>query len=172
MRIIRIELPARLTAVDPSISLASDEIRGQLFRELHALDHELSEVIRQRAKSYFPDSYSVFVRTLLSPDRIATTTELWIVDPTIRWPAGLLTRRAWRLFVPVLTHIVRDGMSSKLGAVSFDINEADAGITVFGPTRTWRDPVVVAVAMFILTTLYWFYVNPMIRDALSYVAPV
>jgi hypothetical protein len=172
MRIIRIELPVTLTAADPSISLASDEIRRQLFRELRALDHELSEVIRQRAKSYFPESYAVFVRTLLSPDRVATTTELWIVDPTIRWPAGLLTRRAWRLFVPILSHIVRDGMESKLAAVTFDIDEADAQITVFGPTRTWRDPVVIAVAMFLLTTLYWFYLNPMIGRALAYVAPV
>lgn len=171
MRIIRVELPARLTALDASISLASDEIRRQLFRELRALDHELSEAVRLRAKAYFPESYAVFVRTLLDQDSVKSTTELWVVDPTIRWPAGLLTRRAWRLFVPILAHIVRDGMASRFGAVSFDVTEPEARVTVFGPTRTWRDPVVVAVAMVVLTTLYWLYVNPLVREALSYAAP-
>jgi hypothetical protein len=167
MRVIKIDLPASMSPVDPELSLASDEIREQLFRELASLDTEINEVVRQRARAYFPDVYSVFVRTLLAPDRVGTSTELWIVDPTIRWPAGLLTRRAWRLFIPIFAHVVRDAMSSRLPGVKFVLREQDAGITVLAPTRTYKDPVVVAVATFILTTLYWLLAHPYVSFMLS-----
>lgn len=167
MRIIRIELPAVLGSADPAISLASDEIRAQLFRELKALDSDLNEAVRQRAKSYFPESFSVFVRTILAPDRLGTTTELWIVDPNIGWPAGLLTRRAWTLFIPILAHVVRDAMSSRFQGVLFDMREDAARVAVFAPTRAWYDPVVVAVAAFLLATLLWLYVVPAFTPALG-----
>jgi len=160
MRVIKIELPATLSANDPNISLASDEIRAQLFREIRDLDYELNETVRQRARTYFPESYSVFVRTLLAPDRIGTTTEMWVVDPTIRWPAGLLTRSAWRLFIPILSHVARDAMTSRFQAITFDMKEKDAKITVLAPTRGWRDPVLLSIAVFVLTNAYWIWVHP------------
>ena len=40
MRILKIELPATITSVDPDISLASDALREQLRRELDALKEE------------------------------------------------------------------------------------------------------------------------------------
>ncbi len=171
MRVIRIELPATLGSADPAISLASDEIRTQLFRELKALDAELNETVRQRAKSYFPESFSVFVRTHLAPDKLGTTTELWVVDPNIGWPAGLLTRRAWTLFIPILAHVVRDAMSSRFHGVSFDMREDAAKVDVLAPTRAWRDPVVLSIVVFILTCLFWLYAMPHILPALDGLMP-
>ncbi len=167
MRVIKIELPAALTAADPNISLASDDIRAQLFKELKALDTELSETVRQKAKAYFPDSYSVFVRTLLSPDKVTTTSELWIVDPNIGWPAGLLTRRAWALFIPILAHVVREAMSSRFEGVNFEMKEEAAKITVLAPARAWHDPIVVALAVLAMTTLFWLYVYPLLTPSLG-----
>ena len=160
MRVIKIDLPAKMSPADPEISLASEEIRQQLFRELAEADAEMSEVVRQRARSYFPEDYSVFVRTLLSPDRVALSTELWVVDPTVRWPAGLLTRSAWRLFVPIFTHVVKDALSSRMPGVKFHMKEKEAKVTVLAPTRSYKDPLVLVILTFILTTLYWLVVHP------------
>ena len=85
---------------------------------------------------------------------------MWIVDPNIRWPAGLLTRSAWRLFVPIFTHVVRDAMSSRMPGVKFHMREQDAKVTVLAPTRTFKDPVILVILTFILTTLYWLVVHP------------
>jgi hypothetical protein len=167
MRVIKINLPASLSPVDPEISLASDEIRAQFYKELANLDSQINENVRERARSYFPDAFSVFVRTLADPARVGTSTELWIVDPNIRWPAGLLTRSAWRLFIPIFAHVVREAMSSQMPGVKFQIKEQDAKITVLAPTRSYKDPVVLVVATFILTTLYWLVLHPYIRDWLS-----
>jgi len=160
MRVIKIDLPATMSPVDPELSLVSDEVRDQLFKELSEIDTEMSETVRQRARSYFPDTYSVFVRTLLLPDRVGTSTQLWIVDPNVRWPAGLLTRSAWRLFVPIFSHVVHDAMSSRMPGVRFHMREKDAKVTVLAPTRTFKDPVILVAATFILTTLYWLVVHP------------
>jgi hypothetical protein len=167
MRVIKIELPAALTVADPNISLASDDIREQLFKELKALDTDLSETVRQKAKAYFPETYSVFVRTLLSPDKVSTTTELWIVDPNIGWPAGLLTRRAWALFIPILAHVVREAMGSRFEGVNFEMKEDAAKITVLAPARTWHDPIVVGIALFALTTLFWLHIYPILTPSLA-----
>jgi hypothetical protein len=160
MRVIKIDLPASMSPVDPEISLVSDEVREQLFRELAAVDSEMSETVRQRALSYFPEAYSVFVRTLLLPDRVGVSTELWIVDPTVRWPAGLLTRSAWRLFIPIFSHAVKDAMSSRMPGVKFHMKEKEAKVTVLAPTRSYKDPLVLVLFTFILTTLYWLVVHP------------
>ena len=171
MRVIKVDLPATLRSSDPNITLASDEIRAQLFKELKALDYELSELVRQRAAGYFPASYSVFVRTQLAPDKIGTLTELWIVDPNIRWPAGLLTRSAWRLFIPVLGHVVKETTTQRFPTLEVDMAEADARVTVLAPTRSWRDPVILSGAVFIATSLFWLVASPMLRVSLKGVWP-
>ena len=160
MRVIKIDLPANMSPVDPEISLVSDEVREQLFRELAELDTEMSELVRQRARAYFPENYSVFVRTMLLPDRVGVSTELWIVDPNIRWPAGLLTRSAWRLFVPIFAHAVKEAMTSRMPGVKFHMREKDAKVSVLAPTRTFKDPLVLFITTFLLTTLYWLVVHP------------
>ena len=172
MRVIKIELPASLSPVDPEISLASDEIRSQLYRELANLDSQINDNVRERARSYFPQAYSVFVRTLPDPDRVSTSTQLWIVDPNIRWPAGLLTRSAWKLFVPIFAHVVREAMTSQMPGVKFTIKEQDAKVSVFAPTRTYKDPLVVAIVTFLLTTAYWLLVQPHVLTWLSVPVPM
>lgn len=156
-----------MSPADPEISLVSDEVRNQLFRELEEADAEMSETVRQRARAYFPDAYSVFVRTLLSPDRVAISTELWIVDPTVRWPAGLLTRSAWRLFVPIFAHAVTEAMSSRMPGVKFHMRERDAKVTVFAPTRSYKDPLIVMIVTFLLTTFYWLVIHPYIQFSMA-----
>jgi hypothetical protein len=172
MRVIKIDLPASMSPVDPEISLVSDEVRGQLFKELAEIDTEMSEVVRQRARSYFPEAYSVFVRTILLPDRVGIQTELWIVDPNIRWPAGLLTRSAWKLFVPIFAHVVREAMTSQMPGVKFNIREQDAKVSVFAPTRTYKDPLVVAIVTFVLTSAYWLLVHPHVVTWLTVPVPM
>ena len=170
-RVIKVDLPATLRSADPSLTLASDEIRAQLFRELKQLDYELSEQVRQRAAGYFPPTYSVFVRTQLRPEKTGTLTELWIVDPNVRWPAGLLTRSAWQLFIPVLAHVVKETTVHRFPSLEIDMNEKDARVTVLAPTRSWRDPVILSVAVFVATTLFWLVGNPWLRVALKGVGP-
>jgi hypothetical protein len=167
MRVIKIELPAVLSAADTNISLASEEIRNQLFRELKALDTELSEVVRQKAKTYFPESYSVFVRTLLSPEKSGTTTEMWIVDPNIRWPMGLLTRRSWTLFIPILAHVAKEAMTTRFEGIVFDMMDDKAKVTVLAPARAWHDPVLVGIAGLVLASLFWIYVYPLLVPAMG-----
>ena len=171
MRVIKVDLPATLRSADPSITLASDEIRGQLFKELAELDHELSEQVRQRAAGYFPPSYSVFVRTQLQPEKIGTLTELWVVDPNIRWPAGLLTRSAWTLFIPVLAHVVKETMLHRFPSLEVVMEEKAARVSVLAPTRTWRDPAILSGAVFVLTTLFWLLANPWLRVSFKGVWP-
>jgi hypothetical protein len=167
MRVIKIELPAVLSAADPNISLASEEIRNQLFRELKSLDTELSEVVRQKAKTYFPETYSVFVRTLFAPEKSGTTTEMWIVDPNIRWPMGLLTRRSWTLFIPILAHVASESMATRFEGVNFEMREDAARVTVLAPARAWHDPVVIAIAAAVVASLFWIYVYPLLVPALA-----
>ena len=160
MRVIKIDLPASLTPVDPEISLASDEIRAQLYQELANLDTQINEDVRERARSYFPETFSVFVRTMPDPTRVGVSTQLWIVDPNIRWPAGLLTRSAWRLFIPIFAHVVGEAMKQQLPGVKFQIREKDAKISVLAPTRSFKDPVLLVIATFLVTTLYWLLIHP------------
>src|SRR5262245_7927867 len=167
MRVIKIDLPASMSPVDPELSLVSEEIRNQLFRELSEIDTEMNETVRQRARSYFPERYSVFVRTVLSPDRVGINTELWIVDPNIRWPSGLLTRSAWRIFIPILSHVVQDAMSSRMPGVKFHMKEDKAKITVLAPTRGYKDPVILTVLAIILTSAFWILVHPHLTPAFS-----
>lgn len=163
MRIIKLDLPAIYRSADPQITLVSDEIREQLFRELARMDYEISELVRQRAATYLPPTYSVFARTQLRPEKTGAVTEIWIVDPTVRWPAGLLTRSAWKLFVPILSNVVRETTLERLTGVEVDMQEKEARVTVLAPTRSWRDPVILSAGVFLLTTLLWLVVVPFVR---------
>ena len=59
-----------------------------------------------------------------------------------RWPtAGLLTRRAWTLFIPILAHVVREAMSSRFEGVNFEMKDlpyaiAPMVVTALGITRS------------------------------------
>lgn len=167
MRVIKLDLPAVYRSADPEISLVSDEIRMQLFNELKRMDYEISEYVRQRAAGYLPPHYAVFVRTQLRPEKTGAVTELWIVDPTVRWPAGLLTRSAWKLFVPILANVVRDTTMERFQGVEVDMQEKDARVSVLAPTRSWRDPVILTAGVFLATTLLWLVVVPFFQAHVS-----
>ncbi|MEM6495273.1 MAG: hypothetical protein AAF709_00960, partial [Pseudomonadota bacterium] len=159
-----IVLPAVPRALDDSVSLSSSEIRSQLYNELKALDAEINELVKAKAQAYFPNHYSVFTRTHLDDVRNIVTTELWVVDPTIRWPAGLLTRSAWRLFIPVMGHVVRDAFAERITGAAMDVREGEATITVLAPTRGWRDPIILSGIVLVLTTVFWLLAWPFLQQ--------
>jgi hypothetical protein len=160
MRIFKIVLPATIRSTDPDVSLASDGLREQLARELDAVKQELGEMVRARAVTYFPSDYTVFVRLSFSVEDHAAKVTLWIDDPNVRWPNGLFARRAWKLSVPIMTHIVKEIFDARLRSIRFDINERKARVSAFGPTRSWTDPVILIASVALLTTVYWFVVHP------------
>lgn len=167
MRVIKIVLPAVPRALDDSVSLSSTEIRTQLYNELKSLDAEISELVKAKAQAYFPQHYSVFTRSHLDDVRNVVTTELWVVDPTIRWPAGLLTRSAWRLFIPVMGHVVRDAYAERITGAAVDVREDEAAITVLAPTRGWRDPIILSGMVLVLTTMFWLLAWPHLQLYMS-----
>ncbi len=159
MRIFKIELPATIRSTDPDVSLASDGLREQLGRELDALRQELSETVRTRAATYFPSDYTVFVRLSFAVDEHAAKVTFWIDDPNVRWPNGLFARRAWKLSVPIMTHIVKEIFDARLRSVRFDINEKKARVAAFGPTRGWTDPVILTGIVALAATVYWLAIH-------------
>ncbi|MGH6816140.1 MAG: hypothetical protein ACREC6_10570 [Hyphomicrobiaceae bacterium] len=159
MRILKIEMKATLQSNDPQISLGSDVLREQLFREMNGLRYELGERIRQRAAAYFPPEYSVFVRIAFARQESTATIHMWIEDPTIGWPAGLLARRAWKLSVPILAHVVKDTFQAGVQNVEMQITDGDASITAFAPTRGWLDPIVLTTLVVVASSIYWSYLH-------------
>ncbi len=164
MRVIRVELPSQVQPKDPNANPATDELREAVLQRLQAAEYEISEHVRFRAASYFPARFSVFARTLWGKDRAVIINEIWVIDPDVRWPQGLLTRRAWGLFVPVLAHISREMTEQRVPDVTLVPNESAAKVTVLSPTRTWRDPLVLSVAVFVLTTLLWLVGAPYLQS--------
>lgn len=159
MRILWIELPARLGSSNADVSLNSPEIRDMLFQELQGMRADLEHMIEARISSYFPRDYEVSVRIHSEPDSAGMQIIVWVSDPNIRWPAGLLARRAWNLSVPILAHVVEEAFAEQVQNVTLSIDKARARVSAFAPTRFWKDPLVLAVAVFVLTTLYWNYAH-------------
>lgn len=166
MRILKIELSAALHSTNPDVSLASEELRAQLFREMEGLRYELGERIRQRASTYFPPEYSIFVRLYFAPENTFVVTHIWVDDPTVRWPAGLFARRAWKLSIPILSHVVKDTFQSRVQSVEMRFSEKDARIVSFAPRRGWLDPVILTVLVALLTSAYWLFLQIPIRNLL------
>src|SRR5262249_1976102 len=158
MRILKFELPATLASIDPDISLASDVLREQLHRELDALKDQLAEQVRQRAIPYFPSDYTVFVRFWVGEDRARVI--LWIEDPTVRWPSGLLARRAWKLSIPIVTHIVKEVFEARVKSIRIDINERKVRVSSLAPVRGWLDPVLLTVVVTAINAAYWLIIHP------------
>jgi hypothetical protein len=115
--------------------------------------------VRARAATYFPSDYTVFVRLSFSVDDHAAKVTLWIDDPNVRWPNGLFARRAWKLSVPIMTHIVKDIFDSRLRSIRFDVNERKARVGAFAPTRGWTDPVILSGIVALATTFYWLVLH-------------
>ena len=167
MRLLKIELPASIASADPDVSLASDLLREQLRRELDALKEELGESVRQRAMAYFPSDYTVFVRFSFSVDDNRANVTVWIDDPTVRWPTGLFARRAWKLSIPIVSHIVAEVFQARAKSIRLDIDEKRARIVSFAPLRGWQDPVILAVAVALISTGYWLFLHHTVWTWLS-----
>jgi len=159
MRILKIELPATIASVDPDISLASDALRDQLRLELDALKEELGDGVRRRAVAYFPSDYTIFVRFFFSIDDRRLKVILWVDDPTVRWPSGLFARRAWRLSIPIVAHIVKETFEQRVKSIRIDVDERKARIVSFAPVRGWQDPVILIVVVTLLNVGYWLVLH-------------
>lgn len=164
MRVVKLEFPARLRSATGTVDLSSEQVREEIGREMAVLGPELAEAVRQRVCAYFPPTYTVFVRTAFEPSPVGTLTSVWIEDPTIKWPRGLLTRKAWRLLVPVLAHMVAEAYRVRLDGVVADVDERRTRLTVLAPTRGWRDPLVLTGIVVVLTSALWMAVLSLVRQ--------
>jgi len=162
MRVLRIELRASLRATSPSVRLEDEDVQRQFHHELDGLIPELTETSRRRISSYFPTEYSVFVRIMHETAANTAKILVWVDDPTIRWPAGLLARRAWKLSVPVLSHALSDTFEQRIDGVYLKFERSNARIASLAPMRIWSDPVALIIAVFALTTLFWLYGLPLL----------
>ena len=160
VRILKIEIPGRFVSSDPDISLASDELKQRLFTELEGMRAELVEVIRARLVAYFPAEYEVFVRLQLDSRATSLKAIIWVDVPHIRWPAGLLARRAWNLSVPILAHVGRDVIRERVEHVELEVDERRSRIFAFAPTRFWKDPLVLILGVAVLASLFWLVIQP------------
>jgi len=163
MRVIKMDLVAAIRSNDSNLSLTSDQLRRVLFQEIQAMDSEITDAVRQGASSYFPENFSVFARTYLDANGSTAVTELWVVDPNVRWPFGLLTREAWKILAPMLAHVVQTAFESRLQNITFDIDPKAIKITALTPTRTWRDPVLLSILMVVGTSIYWVFFHDWIK---------
>lgn len=162
VRILKIDLPGSFQSGNPDISLHSSELRDALFKELFAMQGEMASAVRARVASYFPGDYEIFTRIHLDPETAGMRVTTWVADPNIRWPAGLLARRAWNLSIPVLSHVVHDVISEHIDHVELVVDDSKARVMAFAPARFWKDPVVLTVGVFLLTTLYWLVAVPVL----------
>ncbi len=167
MRVFKISLPAALVSLDPELDLSVDTVRQQLFVELGALNGELSEDMRQRIAAYFPPGYTPFVRLHFPSTGTLSVATVWIDDPTVRWPSGLFARRAWALSIPILAHIVKDTLESRLPSVRIDVQERKARIESLAPSRGWLDPLILGVVVALISAGLWLYVYPWIIGKLA-----
>jgi hypothetical protein len=131
------------------------------------LTHELAENVRQRAATYFPPEFTVFVRFAFFTEDNRARVTLWIDDPTVSWPSGLFARRAWRLLVPMVTHVVRESFEARVQSIRIDIDEKKARVASLAPARVWNDPVILAVFVTLLGAAFWLVVNPWIWGLLG-----
>lgn len=165
MRILKIQLPATFRSTNPDIVLGTNELSRWLFQELEGMRSDLVDAIRSRVAAYFPAYYEVFVRLQLDPQAQEVRIIVWVDDPKIRWPAGLLARRAWGLSVPILAYVAHDTFSERLEHVELVVDEAKARVDAFAPARFWMDPLVLTIAVATLTTLYWLTLHQPLMNA-------
>jgi hypothetical protein len=71
------------------------------------------------------------------------------------------------LFIPIMAHAVKESIASQFDNLNIEVRERDARIAVLAPTRSWRDPVLLSVAVAVLASLYWLLVHPWLMRGLS-----
>jgi hypothetical protein len=120
----------------------------------------VAERIRAKAMVYLPADYTVFVRVDFVREGNRVQVVFWIDDPAVSGVSGLLARRAWRLSLPILSHVVREAMAERLQTLLVEVDESKAKVAAFAPARTWYSPGVIALVVAGLSALYWLYAHP------------
>ncbi len=155
MRVIRLEVVAQYQAGEYRPDLGSDPHWRLLLDDTRALDNEISEVVRHRASACLPADHRVFARTHFEAAAARAVTDLWIVDPKVRWPFCLLTPSAWKVLAPMLAHIVHELLAARLQVDVMEVNRRPTRITALKPARAWCDPLLLAVFVVMFTSACW-----------------
>ncbi len=166
MRILKIELTGVLHPKTEGLDLSSDAVQSQLYRELDALRLDLAERVRAKATAYLPAHYTIFVRVNFERTGNKVNATFWIDDPAVSGMSGLLARRAWKLSVPILSHVLRDAVQERLQTLTVAVDDDKARITSFAPVRGWYSPAAIALGVAVLSALYWLYVHGFVLAAL------
>ena len=155
MRVVRVEFPATLLLADDANDMTSPDVRRQIAEHVRSCEPGVVELISSRARNYFPENYNVFTVLRTSDDVSKLAVEMWVVDPTIRWWGGLFARRAWHVILPVLSRIAQSALDDGLQPIRAVTQEAAARVSIFGTMRTWKDPLVLAIFILVLTSAFW-----------------
>lgn len=159
MRIMKIDVAGTLAARGEGLDLSNEAVRSQLHRELEALRPEIAERIRSKAVVYLPAAFTTFVRVSFDKPTNSARATFWIDDPTAGAFDSLFARRAWKVTVPILGHVVREAMQERLQTLTVDVNEKAARITAFAPSRSYSSPLAVAVLVALVSAVYWLYAH-------------
>lgn len=159
MRILKIELHGVLQPRTEGLDLNSEAVQSQLYRELDSLRLDIAERIRTKAIAYLPPDYAVFVRVGFARVGNRAMATFWIDDPTVTGISGLLARRAWRLSLPILSHVFREAIQERLQTLAVEVDDNKSRISSFAPTRAWHSPVVIALVVAALSALYWLFAH-------------
>jgi hypothetical protein len=163
MRAIMIALPGQITL--PVIERSPIELRTELFQHLERHESDLCQAIAARTRAYLPPEYRVFAAFHSDPERLGLTTQLWIIDPTMRWRGTFFARRAWALLLPVVSNAAAAVFAEQLQQVSIKVPAGEARVTVYAPTRGWLDPTLIAVGVAAVVSWFWLYGYGLIGSA-------
>ncbi|MEQ1695805.1 MAG: hypothetical protein ABL901_08190 [Hyphomicrobiaceae bacterium] len=166
MRILKIELTGILQPKAEGLDLSSEAVQSQLYRELDALRLDLAERIRAKAAAYLPAHYTIFVRVNFERTGNKVTTTYWIDDPAVSGMSGLLARRAWKLSVPILSHVFRESVQERLQTLTVAVDDTKARIASYAPSRGWYSPLSIALGVAAVSAVYWLYVHGTLLAAL------
>ncbi len=166
MRILKIELTGVLQPKTEGLDLSSEAVQSQLYRELDALRLDLAERIRAKATAYLPAHYTIFVRVNFDRQGNKAAATFWIDDPAVAGMSGLLARRAWKLSVPILSHVFREAVQDRLQTLTVAVDDGKARIASYAPMRGWYSPLAIAAGVAVLSAIYWLYVHGSVLAAL------
>ena len=103
---------------------------------------------------------------LLQQNRNKAAATFWIDDPAVAGMSGLLARRAWKLSVPILSHVFREAVQDRLQTLTVAVDDGKARIASYAPMRGWYSPLAIAAGVAVLSAIYWLYVHGSVLAAL------
>lgn len=166
MRVVRVEIMAKLVLGEKDVDLQNPTVSDELVAHVKNNEPAIMEMIRSRSKDYFPAEYNVFTVLRSGSDAHQLAVEIWVVDPSIRWWGGLFARRAWHVILPVLARIAQGAINDRLDPVHAIVQENSAKVSIYGATRSWKDPVILAAIVMLVTSAYWLFVHRLLTAQL------